>query len=194
MGEIFGSADLINELPATGRVIGESASAASSIFLNGWQGHMIAVDEELMLRVWRWLLTDRDAVVEMLKDRYLEELHDSLNAPHSLPADLNSAFLAKLLIESSDLNGVLPFNVNPSGSGFEPVRVFGSVSSSRKTAEGWTLGIKNPNGNRVLARFRNTSTIGGLRGLTRQSVMILGFPDSEKESSLVGIALVICQA
>ena len=147
-----------------------------------------------MLRVWRRLLADEDAVRALREDGYLEGLHRALETPAVVSTDANASYIARVLMECSDFNSSVPFGLPSARYQSTPARVAGKVTSVRANADGCTLrisGTPDP----TLVRFNTQAFLRTIpRGLTGHEVLVLGIGDPKEIQSMVGIALVLRSA
>jgi hypothetical protein len=145
-----------------------------------------------MLRIWRRILADQQAVSDLLSDNFLAELREVINKPLQIPADTNASFLARALVECSDTNRLLPLMEDPRLHDGELVRLMGSVSSFRGIPEGWTLRVSTHGGQSHLIRFSKEAFLQTRpRGIHGAEVLILAVVQDARKFELTGVGLLV---
>lgn len=190
-GEPFGESEEIPKEDACAATQQDDRVRQSADFgLNGWTGHLLAVDEELTIRLWKRLLADADALKSLLTDDFIRSLHDAMQTPLRVSADINASYIAKSLSEISDTSFALPLGLSTSVRNGYPLRVTGSIATFRKVTNGWTMTI-GTSPNSALIRFRdNVFMHARPRDLIGQDVLILGIVENLHRLELTGIALI----
>lgn len=195
MQPLFGEANQV--YPEDGRSRAQCdlpPQESPKVALTGWTGDLLAVDEDLTMRLWRRLLADANALQSLRCEPLLKSLAGAMKSPYTIPPDMNASYIARNLVDISDSSSALPFGVSSSMRSGSPIRVKGPVSNFRKVANGWTMTLgRSPEG--ALVRFHENVFIHHRpRGLVGQDVLVLGIIETGRRLELTGIVLLICNS
>jgi hypothetical protein len=168
------------------------SSVPGGTLLDGWINRLVGVDDELVLRLWRRLLADSNAVSSFRSDNYLTGLRVAIGSPSTVPSDMNAAFVARSLLDCSENNPFLRIGRSESTMIGDAIRISGVVRSLRKVEDGWTLSISGEQEN-TLIRLRSGVFIQKQpRGLTKRNALVLGIVEKVvPRLELTGAALTV---